>query len=88
MKNTSFEISLDTNQTELPRGKRAKLNVYDDYADMFDKIEPIKYPKGAPQTYLGFNPSYIITKSHKEGDITVIDEFELTGVSIEQENGI
>lgn len=68
------------------RGKRAELNVYDDYAGMLDKIEPVYYPKDAPQTYLGFNPSYIITKSHKEGDITVIDEFEFTGVSIEQED--
>ena len=68
MKNASFEISLDTNQTEFPRGKRAELNVFDNYAG------------------LRFNPSYIITKSHKEGDITVIDEFELTDVSIEQED--
>ena len=77
------------------RGKRAKCGVYDDYIgernllDMFDKIEPIKYPKDASREYLGFNPSYmaegVITKSHREGDITVIDEFELTSVSILEE---
>lgn len=73
------------------RGKRAKCGVYDDYIgernllDMFDKIEPIKYPKDASREYLGFNPSYIVTKSHKEGDITVIDEFELTSISILEE---
>lgn len=65
MKNTSFEISLDTNQTEFPRGKRAELNVYDDYA--------------------GFDCQYIVNKSHKEGDITVIDDFRITSVSIVEE---
>ena len=77
------------------RGKRAELNVYDDYlgkvnlSDIFDIIEPLKYPKDAPQEYLGFNPSYIpegiVTKSHQEGDITVIDDFRITGVSIVKE---
>ena len=96
MNNTSFEISLDTNQTKFPRGKRAELNVLDDYVgeinmlDMLAKIEPIQYPKDALKEYLGFNPSYmtegIITKSHQEGDITIIDEFKFTGISIVEGN--
>ena len=32
MKNMSFEMNLDANQTEFPRGKRAELNIYDDAA--------------------------------------------------------
>jgi hypothetical protein len=62
MKNTSFEIKLDPNQTEFPRGKRAELNVYDDYT--------------------GFDCQYVINKLHKEGNITVIDDFTITSISI------
>jgi hypothetical protein len=65
MKNTSFEIKLDPNLTEFPRGKRAELNMFDDYC--------------------GFDCQYVINKSHQEGDITVIDDFRITSVSITEE---
>lgn len=48
------------------RGKRAELNVYDDYS--------------------GFDCRYVINKSHKEGNITVIDDFTITSVSITKGN--
>ena len=44
------------------RGKRAELNVFDDY--------------------MGSDCSYVINKSHKDGDITVIDDFRITSVSL------
>lgn len=33
-----------------------------------------------------FDCQYIINQSHKEGDITVIDDFKITGVSIVEAN--
>lgn len=63
MKNISFKINLDPNQTEFPRGKRAELNLYEDYA--------------------AFDCRYIINKSHKDGDVTVIDDFRITSVNME-----
>lgn len=47
-------------------GKRAELNVYDDYT--------------------GFDCQYIINRSHKDGNITVVDDFTITSVSIVEEN--
>ena len=99
MNETSFTIHLEPNGHKLIRGKRAEIGVYDDWAgedvvDMVAQIEPLKYPKDASQEYLGYlayphayMAEGIITKSHREGDITIIDEFEYTGVSIvEEEN--
>lgn len=63
MNNTSFEISLNPNQTKSFRGKRAKLNLYDDY--------------------IGFDCQYVINKSHKDGDVTVIDDFTITSINME-----
>lgn len=54
-------IDIGTNQNDF-RGKRAKLNVYDDAME--------------------FDCQYVINKSHKEGDITVIDDFKITSVNI------
>lgn len=50
MKNTSFEIKLDTNQTEFPRGKRAKLNVYEDAMEVDMQRVTLKlcYPMDKP----------------------------------------
>lgn len=94
MKKTSFEVYLEPNKP-LVRGTRAKTNVYDDCVneDVLDmllaQIEPLKYPKDASRECLGFNPNMvpegIIIKSHSEGDITVIDDFKFTGVSIVEE---
>lgn len=56
------------------RGKRAELNVCDDYMGERNLLDMFN------------NPSYmaegVVTKSHREGDITIIDECKLTGVSI------
>ena len=96
MEETSFEMHIDPNR-HLIRGQRAKTNVFDDWADekladMLAQIEPFKYPKDASREYLGYlgyPHSYmaegIITKSHREGDVLIIDDFELTGVSIVEE---
>ena len=75
------------NDDKFIRGRRAETNVYDDWAgenvvEMLAQIEPFKYPKDASREHLGFNPSMIITKSHREGDITIVDDFKFTGVSI------
>lgn len=79
----------DAIKAEFIRGRRAEANMYDDWADekvtdMLAQIEPLKYPKDASREHLGFNPCMVgvIFKSHSEGDITVIDEFEFTGVSL------
>ena len=50
MKNTSFEIKLDANRTEFPRGKRAKLNVYEDAmeVDMQHVTLTLCYPMDKP----------------------------------------
>lgn len=85
------------NDDKFIRGRRAKTNIYDDWAgenvaDMLAQIEPLKYPKDASREYLeyleyphAYMAEGIITKSHREGDITIIDEFEFTGVSIVEE---
>lgn len=78
------------NDDKFIRGRRAKTNVYDDWAgenvaDMLAQIKPLKYPKDASRECLGFNPNMVIIKSHREGDITVIDEFKFTGVSITED---
>lgn len=52
------------------------------FGDPYDGIKLLKYPKDAPRKYFGFDPNIVITKSHSEGDITVVDEFKLTDVSI------
>ena len=72
------------------RGRRAETNVYDDWvsenvADMLAQIKPFQYPADAKREHLGFDPNMIITKSHREGDVTIIDEFKLTGVSITED---
>lgn len=35
--------------------------------------------------YAGFDCKYVINKSHKEGDITVIDDFSIMDISIVEE---
>lgn len=87
MKETAFEMYIEPKR--LIRGKRAETNVYDDcmdetVLDMLAQIEPLKYPKDASREHLGFNPNMegIIFKSHSEGNITVIDDFKFTGVSL------
>ena len=87
MKETSFEMYIEPKRPI--RGKRAETNVYDDCADetvldMLAQIEPLKYSKDALREHLGFSPCMegVIFKSHSEGDITVIDDFKFTGVSL------
>lgn len=89
MEEISFEMHIDPNRP-LIRGQRAKTNVYDDWADdniadMLAQIKPFKYPKDASREHLGFDPNMIIIKSHREGDVTVIDEFKFTGVGITED---
>ena len=57
-------IDISTNSNEF-RGKRAELNLFEDYA--------------------GFDCKYVINKSHKEGEITVIDDFSIMDISIVEE---
>lgn len=88
MKETSFEVYVEPKRPI--RGQRAKIDVYDEFAgdnvlDMLAQIKPFKYPKDASREHLGFDPNMIIIKSHHEGDVTVVDEFKLTGVSITED---
>ena len=47
MKNKSFKINLNTNQTEFPRGKRAELKLYDDAMGKHVALT-LHYPVGTP----------------------------------------
>ena len=90
MKEASFEMHIDPNRP-LIRGQRAKTNVFDDCADenvldMLAQIEPLKYPKDASREHLGFDPNMIIIKSHREGDVTVINECKFTSINLVEEN--